>query len=772
MPCAGGDWRRTLARLVFEWLPQECKNYSGIDLPVCPRFLPDEIQRLTRLRQFRERPTVRAGVSPSSSTADKNKPQESPMNVFVLRNAVHHSVKRISVLAAVLAASALAAQAQVVFSPSANVSHSPGSSPQVAVEKNGNINVVWFEVPSGGTVPDVFFSRSTDAGTTFSTPLDISPSVPASIREWPELVLDSSGNINVVWTNEFQAQQGGPFVVDVYYTRSSDGGASFSPPLNLSQDGSGAPAEAAPLAVDSSGNVFVVWEKDIMGTAANPSGSAEVRFSSSADGVHFSAPLTISNNNFGEVPLMALDSSGSVNVVYRGTIASTNNSDVFFTRSNDQGVTFSTPVDISNAATGEGIPASIAMDGNGGIYVMWDSGCGSCGTGMLLTVSKNAGSSFSASVNVPGVAGEAQQMAVDLAGNIGVFEYQSKYVSGDPLDGTAVYQYTGFFMRSTDGGATFSAPVQIGTSYNGMPAQMAFDSSGNINIAVALRSDSANTNKDLYLLRSTDGGATFSSTNVSNDGGYTTDYVYVPMIATDPSGNISLSWDDATAGSGHNIVYSHSILTLPASLSALGLNAGEVTGGSSATGTVTMNGAAPTGGTVVALSSSDPSVNVPATVTIPEGTTSTTFTMATSPVASATTAVITAAFGGVTQTASMAVEPPVLASLALNPSSVTGRNSSTGTVTLSGPAPAGGAVVALSSSNSSVATVPPSVTVPAGFTNATFTMNTRMVLCPKSATITGSLSAVSQTANLAVMPLATLTSQACSARGGRGRTLR
>jgi len=48
-----------------------------------------------------------------------------------------------------------------------------------------------------------------------------------------------------------------------------------------------------------------------------------------------------------------------------------------------------------------------------------------------------------------------------------------------------------------------------------------------------------------------------------------------------------------------------------------------------------------------------------------------------------------------------------LSSLSLNPTSVTGGNSSTGTVTLSGPAPAGGAQVTLSSSNTTVARARP-----------------------------------------------------------------
>jgi hypothetical protein len=56
---------------------------------------------------------------------------------------------------------------------------------------------------------------------------------------------------------------------------------------------------------------------------------------------------------------------------------------------------------------------------------------------------------------------------------------------------------------------------------------------------------------------------------------------------------------------------------------------------------------------------------------------------------------------------------------------VVGGNPVTGTVILSAPAPSGGTVVALSSNDP--VTVPPSVTVPAGQTIASFTVNTRAV---------------------------------------------
>src|SRR6266516_3725403 len=96
---------------------------------------------------------------------------------------------------------------------------------------------------------------------------------------------------------------------------------------------------------------------------------------------------------------------------------------------------------------------------------------------------------------------------------------------------------------------------------------------------------------------------------------------------------------------------------------------------------------------------------------------------------------------------------PTLTSLTLNPSSVVGGplGSSTGTVTLSGPAPSGGAVVSLSSSNTGVASVPSSVTVPAGATSATFTVHTSIVVVSTTVTISGSYNGTTQSASLTVL---------------------
>jgi len=95
-----------------------------------------------------------------------------------------------------------------------------------------------------------------------------------------------------------------------------------------------------------------------------------------------------------------------------------------------------------------------------------------------------------------------------------------------------------------------------------------------------------------------------------------------------------------------------------------------------------------------------------------------------------------------------------LSSITLNPTSVTGGASSTGTVTLSGAAPGGGAAVYLSSS-ASATTVPSSVAVAAGATSATFTVNTSAVTASTPVTITASYAGSTKTATLNEAPAGT-----------------
>jgi hypothetical protein len=96
-------------------------------------------------------------------------------------------------------------------------------------------------------------------------------------------------------------------------------------------------------------------------------------------------------------------------------------------------------------------------------------------------------------------------------------------------------------------------------------------------------------------------------------------------------------------------------------LYSLGLNPMTVNGGSPSTGTVSLSGAAPSGGAVVSLSSNGSAAMVPANVTVAAGASSTTFMVSTSAVTTSTQVMISASYGGTTKTASLTVNTPTTA---------------------------------------------------------------------------------------------------------------
>jgi len=97
---------------------------------------------------------------------------------------------------------------------------------------------------------------------------------------------------------------------------------------------------------------------------------------------------------------------------------------------------------------------------------------------------------------------------------------------------------------------------------------------------------------------------------------------------------------------------------------------------------------------------------------------------------------------------------PILgvASLSLSPTTVTGGNSSTGTVTLTAIAQA--ATTVTLTSNNPAATVPGSITIPAGSQSRSFSISTTQVQATTSAVITASLNGTSRSATLTINPAA------------------
>lgn len=254
--------------------------------------------------------------------------------------------------------------------------------------------------------------------------------------------------------------------------------------------------------------------------------------------------------------------------------------------------------------------------------------------------------------------------------------------------------------------------------------------------------------------------------------------VTIPQNATSTTVSVSTIpvgiSSPSTISAAYNGTNATAVLTvLPPAVSSVTLNPATVLGGTPSTGTITLNAPAPASGTIVTLSSSNPAAaTLPATVTVGANATTVTFAVTTLPVVTDAHVTISATYGAGTQTAALTVLAATLSSISLTPPSVQGGSSSTGTITLAGPAPSTGAVVTLASSNTSLARVPASVTIPGNATTVNFTVNTLAVSGIASVTISASYGGSAKSAVLTVTPaiLNSLSVNPASVTGGTSST--
>jgi hypothetical protein len=138
-----------------------------------------------------------------------------------------------------------------------DISNTAGDSshPDIAVEKNGAVDVVWADSTDKES-PDIFFVRSEDGAKTWTNPVDISNT--PGVSSEPALATCPDNSIHVVWTDTSKGETN----QDIYYTSSSNGGRTWAKdPLLPAEDisnTSGSSIEPA-IAADENGGVHAVW---------------------------------------------------------------------------------------------------------------------------------------------------------------------------------------------------------------------------------------------------------------------------------------------------------------------------------------------------------------------------------------------------------------------------------------------------------------------------------------------------------------------------------
>ena len=358
--------------------------------------------------------------------------------------------------------------------------------PVIATDPSGNIDVAW--INTGG--PE--FVRSTNGGQTFSAPITI----PSNMQDTVDgndiqMGVDGSGNINLLWHRELTETGTVP---NSFFSRSTDGGMTFSPETNPGG------ATSAQLVVAPGGNISIIWFDQT---------SSNLLAVSSSDGVNFSAPTTIWTAVGNPMDLFVESGpQGQIYLFWTQVVTMTNCS--ILSSSSANGASFSPVLNISSGAGSCNQTPSAFVDSNGNVIVAWDAD----GSSLFFSHSTNQGLNFSAPVSIPtNPSPLAPQLTASVNGTIYIV-WQAGSVES--------------FARSTDGGATFSdagPTIVLGPS-------VVVDSCDNVTVL-------GTGNKGVVQYqRSTDAGVTFSAPITISD--FT--FNYELQMIVDKSGDVHIVW--------------------------------------------------------------------------------------------------------------------------------------------------------------------------------------------------------------------------------------
>lgn len=175
-------------------------------------------------------------------------------------------------------------------------------------------------------------------------------------------------------------------------------------------------------------------------------------------------------------------------------------------------------------------------------------------------------------------------------------------------------------------------------------------------------------------------------------------------------------------------------------------------GGETTVATVTLNAPAPTAGIPAAITTSDPVLLVPTSISVPNGQTSVTFNVGSQAVTSTKSSVLRATINGVAKGVSISVRVNTVNSLKFVPSTVRKQSVTNGTVQLSMPAGAGGNMVAMTTSHPTVLPVATSLFIGPGVPSRSFSVVAGNVTASTPVTVTAAFGGVTQTATVTVVP--------------------
>ena len=127
--------------------------------------------------------------------------------------------------------------------------------PLIATGPDGAVYVAWVDLREN-TKGDIYLRRSDDGGASFSDEIVVYEGGQVPAGRWRSVAMEvaPNGTVHMAWVETI-----GPVNTDIRYTRSTDRGETFTPPVSVVDATIDAIEDFPSIAIDSSGTVHIAW---------------------------------------------------------------------------------------------------------------------------------------------------------------------------------------------------------------------------------------------------------------------------------------------------------------------------------------------------------------------------------------------------------------------------------------------------------------------------------------------------------------------------------
>ena len=297
-------------------------------------------------------------------------------------------------------------------------------------------------------------------------------------------------------------------------------------------------------------NVYVVWQESV--SKSLPEHNYDIFFAKSEDnGKTFGTPINLSNNTeFSERPQIAVSKNG-IFIVWAET-TNPNNKEIMFTKSLDNGKTFSNPINLSSNSKDSYNQEISAFNEN--VYVVWqdtDKKNNDTNGIIMFKSSTNTGNTFNNSIEVINNTYSAFPK-INSYGNYVYIVWNNENKKNGGL----------FFVKSFDKGNNFDNITKLSNDSNFGESQIAVKEN---EILVIWGGFLLKNIENIYYVKSSDNGKTFTDANTisekiirSNNTNYDTELngiIENPMNVEVTSKNFSyIAWQNSFSEQNEDIL--------------------------------------------------------------------------------------------------------------------------------------------------------------------------------------------------------------------------